>query len=153
MAARSPCAKNASRENSTSCPYSAAKSPTNPTGEAFAATIRSFSSRKENRGGSVAISNPVLCDSHTPTASCGTSAISRSLSRAASADVSATITLVAHRMPTSCGSRPSLTSAASISLRCSAISFRPLPAPNTWSTNFAAAAIPRCEPPAWISTG
>jgi hypothetical protein len=88
---------NSSRVISPSSPYCSIRRPTNPTGEPFAATMRSFSSRTEKRGGSVDMSNPVLCDSQTPTASIGTSAINRSRSALASSSVSPTMTLVARR--------------------------------------------------------
>src|SRR6202043_3220714 len=65
---------NSSRVISPSWPYCSIRRPTNPTGEAFAATMRSFNSRTEKRGGRVDMSNPVLCESQTPTASGGTPA-------------------------------------------------------------------------------
>ena len=76
-------------------------------------------------------SNPVLCDSQTPTASVGTSVIKCSRSALASSSVSPTMTLVAQTMPTCSGSRPRFKSAASMLRRCCAISRMPLPAPNT----------------------
>ncbi len=65
--------------------------------------MRSLSSRSENRGGSVDMSKPVLCESHTPTASLGTRSMRRSFIALASLSVSPTMICVDQMIPTCSG--------------------------------------------------